>query len=161
PGQGAFRDCAAAFHTGLGETVAEAIDGGTPYFGICLGMQVLFESSEEAPGAQGLGFFQGAVRRFASDRVDASGGRLKVPHMGWNRVEGRHALLPAEDWFYFVHSYYCAPTDPSWTVGVAHYGDPFCAAVAKDRVFACQFHPEKSQDAGQDVIRRFLETPWS
>ena len=81
--------------------------------------------------------------------------------MGWNVVRGAHPLLDPEAWLYFVHSYHCVPADPSLTVGTAEYGAPFCAAIAKDNVFACQFHPEKSQRAGARVLERFLEDAWS
>jgi glutamine amidotransferase len=158
PGQGAFRDCGVALARGFGEALREVIARGTPYLGLCLGMQLLFEESEEAPEQRGLGHFKGRVVRFAGDMLDPqSGQRLKVPHMGWNQVEGRHALLPARAWFYFVHSYRCVPTDPNLVVGRAEYGSAFCAAVARDNVFACQFHPEKSQDEGQGLLQRFVE----
>lgn len=157
PGQGAFRDCAAALEGGIGEVLRQRIAAGTPYLGICLGMQLLFEESEEALGAPGLGVFTGNVVRFAADLTDPeTRARLKVPHMGWNEVRGAHPLLPDSAWFYFVHSFYCVPEDTSLVVGTADYGDNFCAAVARDNVFACQFHPEKSQDAGADVLARFL-----
>lgn len=157
PGQGAFRDCALALERGFAEALRELLRRGTPYLGICLGMQLLFESSEEAQGARGLGFFAGAVKRFAAGMRDPEAQQLlKVPHMGWNEVEATHPLLPARGYFYFVHSYYCAPSDASLTVGVARYGEPFCAALARDNVFACQFHPEKSQDQGQRLLELFL-----
>jgi glutamine amidotransferase len=163
PGQGAFGDCARALDAGLREVLAEHVAKDRPYLGICLGMQVLFASSEEAPGAQGLGLFPGAVRRFASDLRDPDdpSRRLKVPHMGWNEVEGRHPLLPPRDHFYFVHSYHCVVDDPSLVVGTAEYGHPFCAAVARGALFACQFHPEKSQAAGARLLARFVEDAWS
>jgi len=157
PGQGAFRDCAAALDGAMGEVLRERIAAGTPYLGICLGMQALFASSEEAPGAAGLGVFAGSVLRFPADLSEAeSHARLKVPHIGWNEVRGAHPLLPESARFYFVHSFYCAPEDTSLIVGTADYGDIFCAAIARDNVFACQFHPEKSQDAGAAVLERFL-----
>jgi glutamine amidotransferase len=159
PGQGAFRDCALALQRGFAEALGELLKRGTPYLGICLGMQLLFESSEEAVGAKGLGFFAGTVKRFPDAMRDPdTQQRLKVPHMGWNEVEAQHALLPARAHFYFVHSYYCAPDDPSLTVGVTRYGEPFCAALAQGHVFACQFHPEKSQDQGQRLLESFLRT---
>ncbi len=157
PGQGAFRDCALALERGFAQALRDVIAQGTPYLGLCLGMQLLFEASEEAPGLAGLGFFAGKVARFAGDMRDPdSHDRLKVPHMGWNEVEGSHPYLPQRAYFYFVHSYYCAPVDTSITVGHTHYGIDFCAAVAKDNVFACQFHPEKSQAEGHVVLSRFL-----
>ena len=90
------------------------------------------------------------------------GARLKVPHMGWNEVRGTHRYLPERGWFYFVHSYYCDPVDTSQVVGTVQYGHPFCAAVARDNLFACQFHPEKSQGEGHALLSRFIEdTSWS
>lgn len=161
PGQGAFRDAASALAGGLGEAVVEHIRSGKPYLGICLGMQTLFESSEEAPGVAGLGVYEGMVPRFADGMRDPSTGeRLKVPHIGWNEVSSRHPLLPAWGWFYFVHSYYCLPADDSLVVATADYGGPFCAAVGRDNVFACQFHPEKSSHEGHRLIERFL-APWT
>jgi len=162
PGQGAFRDCAAALSGPLGEVIREHIAAERPYLGICLGMQALFESSAEAPGAAGLGIFAGTVDRLEpGEDPDEPGRRLKVPHMGWNQVEGSHPLLPERDWFYFVHSYACVPADPPIVVGRAQYGGPVCAAVARGHVFACQFHPEKSQRAGAALLERFLEGRWS
>jgi glutamine amidotransferase len=157
PGQGAFRDCAAALERGFGPALREVIASGKPYLGLCLGMQVLFEESEESPGSRGLGLFAGRVRRFDKDLRDpVSQARLKVPHMGWNEVEGAHRLLPQRGWFYFVHSYCAMPEDPTLTVGRAHYGGEFCVAVARDNVFACQFHPEKSQEEGRALLERFV-----
>lgn len=161
PGQGAFRDAARALAEGLGDAVREVIAAGKPYLGICLGMQTLFERSDEAPGAPGLGLYRGAVVRFADDMRDAtSGERLKVPHMGWNEVSGQHPLLPTWGWFYFTHSYHCVPQEDSLVAARADYGGAFCAAVARDNVFACQFHPEKSHREGHRLIQRFLE-PWT
>jgi len=156
PGQGAYQDCAAAMGTALGEAVRSSIAGGAPYLGICLGMQVLFDGSEEAPGAKGLGVIPGMVVKFAPTDGVAGESRRKVPHMGWNEVTGSHAFLPASGWFYFVHSYYCVPTDPAFIAATTDYGQAFCSAVAKDNLFACQFHPEKSQDEGDALIGRFL-----
>jgi glutamine amidotransferase len=159
PGQGAFRDCGVALERGFGSALREVIAKGTPYLGICLGMQLLFEKSAEAPGALGLGHFAGTVERFPRHMHDESGARLKVPHMGWNDVlsGGAHAALPAHGWFYFTHSYVCVPSDASLTVGRVSYGAEFCAAVARDNVFACQFHPEKSQEEGHLLLQRFVE----
>jgi glutamine amidotransferase len=157
PGQGAFRDCALGLSRGFREAISAFIATGRPYLGICLGMQMLFESSEEAPGSSGIGFFRGHVRRFARDLVDPETAEpLTVPHMGWNQVAGEHALLPKDAWFYFTHSYYCVPEDPSLTVGSTEYGPRFCAVVARDNVFACQFHPEKSQEQGKELLDRFV-----
>lgn len=162
PGQGAFRECASALDSGLREALTEAIGAGVPYLGICLGMQMLFERSDEAPGARGLGVLAGGVERLRADLRDPDTGEpLKIPHVGWNEVVAHHALLPERAWFYFVHSYHCVPADPAVVVGTASYGEPICAAVARDNVLACQFHPEKSQDAGHRVLVRFLEARWS
>ncbi len=158
PGQGAFGDGARALGAGLGEALVEHVERDRPFLGICLGMQLLFDSSEEAPGVPGLSVLPGTVRRFASGMIDPDepGRRLKVPHMGWSEVEGAHPLLPERDYFYFVHSYYCAPADHALTVGVARYGGPFCAAIARGALFACQFHAEKSQAAGARLLAGFL-----
>jgi glutamine amidotransferase len=157
PGQGAFRDCAAALARGFGPALREVIASGKPYLGLCLGMQVLFESTEESPGNAGLGLFAGTVQRFDRELRDPHNqARLKVPHMGWNQVEAERRFLPRSGWFYFVHSYYAVPRDPALTVARARYGGDFCVAIAKDNVFACQFHPEKSQEEGQALLQRFV-----
>ena len=159
PGQGAFRDCASALARGFDEVLHEFIASGRPYLGICLGMQLLFERSAEAPSAKGLGLFAGSVERFSGEmRDEASGERLKVPHMGWNQVMGQHPWLAEGGWYYFVHSYYCVPAAAELSVGRVHYGDDFCAVVARDNVFACQFHPEKSQEDGHVLLSRFVES---
>ncbi len=158
PGQGAFRDCAVAMGRGMGDAVKEAIRAGTPYLGICLGLQVLFEASAEADGCEGLGVLKGKVERLTGG-VDAfTGAALKIPHMGWNRVDpyGASLLPPDAASFYFVHSYAVVPADPSVVVAMTDYGGPFVSAVAKDNVFACQFHPEKSQAVGLALLTRFV-----
>lgn len=162
PGQGHFRDCARVFDGPLGDAVRDHIAAERPYLGICLGMQVLFERSEEAPEARGLGVFAGSVRRFAAgvpDPADPTRAR-KVPHMGWNEVEGSHAMLPARAWYYFVHSYHCVPDDEVG-VGWTDYGERVCAAVARGSVLAVQFHPEKSHRAGAALLEAFVEDQWS
>jgi glutamine amidotransferase len=157
PGQGAF----GVFMRGLverdlGPPLREAIASGRPYLGICLGMQILFESSEEQGPVAGLGVLAGDVRRLRPD--DA---RLKVPHIGWNRVTGRRdPLLAGIDdgaHFYFVHSFHAVPADPADVALTAEHGEPITAAVRKDNVFACQFHPEKSQAVGLQLLRNFVE----
>ncbi|MEY4508229.1 MAG: hypothetical protein RLZZ450_351 [Pseudomonadota bacterium] len=157
PGQGAFRDCAIALERGFGPALREIIQAGTPYLGICLGMQLLFEQSAEAPGARGLGHFKGAVERLPRTLKDPDGIPLKVPHMGWNAVHGVHPAFEDQAWFYFTHSYVCVPQDESVIVGRAAYDVNFCAAVARDNVFACQFHPEKSQEEGHKLLARFVQ----
>jgi glutamine amidotransferase len=160
PGQGAFRDCAAALGDGrgIGEAIRASIARGAPYLGICLGMQVLFESSEESMGGAGLGVYEGTVKRLP-DR-DPNDERLKIPHVGWNTIDpraGASGILPkGPAWFYFVHSYAVVPRDPSLVAATCDYGEPFVAAVAKDNVLAVQFHPEKSQAAGLALLARFL-----
>ena len=162
PGQGAFKECAHALRGEVGDAVREWIDSGRPYLGICLGMQALFESSEEAPGEKGLGIFAGTVQRFDRDLSDTDGNPLKVPHIGWNQIESRHPVFENGEWYYFVHSYYCVPSDESLIVATTDYGGPFCSAIARDNVLACQFHPEKSQHAGARVISHFLgDISWS
>ena len=151
PGQGGFAFGAASLSSGMGDALREYVASDRPYFGICLGMQLLFETSEEAPGARGLGVFEGSVERLAPP-----GGR-KVPHMGWNALASRHELLPDGAWVYFVHSYHCVPRDESLVVATVDYGQSVCAAVARGRTFATQFHPEKSQRRGEALLRRFLD----
>jgi glutamine amidotransferase len=165
PGQGAFGDCASALgpDAPLGGAIAESIKSGKPYLGICLGLQVLFESSEESPGHPGLGIYAGQVRKLPIGTVDADGRRLKVPHIGWARVavRGTHPVLDvpsADNWFYFVHSYHAVPADESLIAAVSAFGDlPITAAVARDNVVAVQYHPEKSQAAGLELLRQFVE----
>ena len=159
PGQGAFRDCARALaDNGLGEAIRATIRRGTPYLGICLGMQVLFASSEEAPGCGGLALFEGDVGLLPNE--GPGGERLKIPHIGWNTVDLRPAggaLLPSvPTYFYFVHSYAVRPRDPAIVAATTDYGSPFVSAVARDNVVAVQFHPEKSQGAGLALLARFV-----
>jgi len=163
PGQGAFRDCARALDgdgTGLGDAVRASIRSGKPYLGICLGMQVLFGSSEEAPGCGGLAIFEGEVTRLADQAPN--GERLKIPHVGWNTADvrpGASPLLPSSPThFYFVHSFAVRPRDPALIAATTEYGTPFVSAVAKDNVLAVQFHPEKSQAAGLALLTRFVRT---
>lgn len=164
PGQGAFRDCAAALGApaGLGEAIRAAIAAGRPYLGICLGLQALFEESEEAPGAAGLGVFRGRVARLTPSEG------VKIPHMGWNRVALQRAgagPLAAFDgapggeapYFYFVHSFHAIPEDPSLVAAITEHGPHrVTAAVQRDNVTATQFHPEKSQEAGLRLLAAFL-----
>jgi glutamine amidotransferase len=165
PGQGAFRDASAALQGQLGDAVRETIARGTPYLGICLGLQVLFDGSSEAPGATGLSVIPGTVELVKARESSAGaveGDRLKLPHMGWNQVEtrGDSALsesLRGEPWFYFVHSFHAAPRDPSVIAGIASHGSAeVVAAIAWRNVWATQFHPEKSDRAGLMLIQRFL-----
>lgn len=145
PGQGAFRDFSLALDHGLGDSIRAHIRSGKPYLGLCLGMQALFDSSDEAPGCKGLGVFPGRVRKLKPGNPAD-----KVPHTGWNTVEGM-------GWFYFVHSYVCEPADRSIVSGwTTHGADRFASAVRKDNVFAVQFHPEKSQREGLMLLERWL-----
>lgn len=161
PGQGAMPDCMAALRqSGLGEAVEDGLKN-KPFFGICVGAQLLFEHSEEGDTA-GLGWFKGRVKRFAANQTDAHGGRLKVPHMGWNTVRQTrpHPLfkdIGQETRFYFVHSYYFAPEDPETVLATSEYPHEFACIVGKDNVFATQFHTEKSHDAGLLLLRNFLD----
>jgi imidazole glycerol-phosphate synthase subunit HisH len=159
PGQGGFRDSAARLaEHGLGECIQEKMRAGTPYLGICLGLQMLFESSEEAPGAAGFGWFKGAVRKLIGSDT------IKIPHMGWNALElrsGGHPLLDAAGgehaYVYFVHSFHAVASEPDVVrATVSHGENVVTAAVARDNVVATQFHPEKSQSAGIALLRRFL-----
>ena len=158
PGQGAFRDCMAHLQEhGFVAPLREWIVENRPFFGICMGLQLLFDASEESPGVTGLGVLPGTVRRFEADDT------RKVPQMGWNRVEwmlkddpvftsdlnGRH--------FYFVHSYHIPDTDLPWAAGKSDYGHPYVSAVRKGRCYAVQFHPEKSQKDGLQLIKNFAD----
>jgi glutamine amidotransferase len=154
PGVGAFGDCVRGLQSrGLWEPVREWLAADRPFLGICVGYQMLFDESEESPGVRGFGFFAGKVRRFATPGI-------KVPQIGWNRLElTPHPLwggLPPEPHVYFVHSYFPAPADPAIVIARAHYGEPFAAAAARGRIAAVQFHPEKSQSAGLRILRNFL-----
>jgi len=163
PGQGAMRDCMRELdQRGLRPAVLKAA-AEKPFLGICIGLQMLFEHSEEGD-TPGLGVLPGVVRRFPPERmVDARGARLKVPHMGWNEV---HQAEPHALWdgiadgsrFYFVHSYYAEAAEPALVAAFSVYGFPFTCAVARANIFAVQFHPEKSQSAGLRLLENF--TTW-
>ena len=158
PGQGAMPDCMASLNArGLGEAVAEAA-GGKPFLGLCIGQQMLFEGSDEGD-TPGLALVMGRVRGFSRTAERARAG-FKVPHMGWNQVRQvrPHALwrgIPDGARFYFVHSYYCDPKEPSLAVGETRYPDAFTSAIARDNIFATQFHPEKSATAGLTLLGNF------
>lgn len=162
PGQGAMPDCMANLaRSGLKEAILMACET-KPFFGICVGEQMLFNDSEEGPTA-GLGVMPGHVVKFTAARgaISAQGQRLKVPHMGWNQVRwsGQHPVLKGvEDgsWFYFVHSFHAEPTDTSLILGSSDYGARFTCAVARDNIFATQFHPEKSAANGLKLLSNFV-----
>jgi glutamine amidotransferase len=161
PGQGAFGDCARALGATVGDAVREHIQSGRPYLGICLGLQVLFESSEEAPGCAGLGILEGSVVKLRGGSDPTTGEPLKIPHMGWNTVqpvENNRGLLPSglPKHFYFMSSFVVVPRHPGAIAATTEYGERFASAVAVGNVFACQFHPEKSQRAGLALLETFL-----
>ena len=164
PGQGAMRDCMAHLGaSGLQQAVLEAARN-KPMLGVCVGEQMLFDWSQEgdSEGTNGLGLIPGKVVRFDLEgQLQDDGSRFKVPQMGWNRVRQtqRHPLwdgVPDESFFYFVHSYYGVPDNPAHTSGETLYGAPFTSAIARDNLFATQFHPEKSADAGLRLYRNFV-----
>lgn len=161
PGQGAMPDCMRELDArGLRPAVLEAARS-KPFLGICIGQQMLFEHSEEG-NVPGLGVFKGEVRRFPADRmVGADGARLKVPHMGWNEVWQKQphplwANIPDGARFYYVHSYYVDPADTGIVAATTDYGIPFTGAVAQANIFAVQFHPEKSAEAGLQLLSNFM-----
>ena len=161
PGVGAMRDCIAGMKAvGVDEEVREAVKQ-KPVLAICVGMQALMNHSEENGGVDCLGMFAGKVKFFGNNLVE-SGERLKVPHMGWNEVQHMvdHALwrdIPQNSRFYFVHSYYVDVADRQLIAGQTHYGLDFTTAIAHDNLFAVQFHPEKSQKMGLQLLKNFVE----
>jgi glutamine amidotransferase len=162
PGQGAMRDCMRSLReSGAEEAVLRAMKT-RPVMGVCVGEQMLFDSSEENDGTPGLGLLPGKVVRFQLDgKLQADGSRFKVPQMGWNRVRQvrAHPLWDGvEDgaWFYFVHSYYAQPVNPDDNIGEADYGGPYCCVVARANIVATQFHPEKSASAGLRLYHNFV-----
>jgi len=156
PGVGAFGDAMENLKTyGLDAVIHEVVEKRTPFLGICLGMQLLFERSDEAPGVEGLGVLKGEILRIP----DQEG--LKIPHMGWNSLHlqnsGRlFAGLPDEPYVYFVHSYYLKAADESIVKATTEYSTHIHASVEQDHVFACQFHPEKSSDTGLKILENFV-----
>lgn len=164
PGQGAARDCMSELQKReLVEVVSEAAHT-KPFLGICMGMQVLMQRSEENDGVDCMGLYAGEVKHFEGNigRRDASGERLKIPQMGWNRVEHtqEHPLwkgIESGSRFYFVHSYYVVPEDKALIAGTTEYGIEYASAIAKDNVFAIQSHPEKSADDGLQLLRNFTQ----
>lgn len=157
PGVGSFGDAMEKLNQyGLTDVIREAVDSGKPFLGICLGLQLLFESSEESPGTPGLGILPGKILRIP----DCPG--LKIPHMGWNSLSikpGAKLFQGVENgaYVYFVHSYYCKARDESIVAASTEYSTHIHASVEKDNVFACQFHPEKSSGVGLRILKNFLE----
>ena len=157
PGVGAFGDAMGKLHDyGLVEVIHKVVEKNTPFLGICLGLQLMFESSEETPGVEGLGILKGKIVKIPEN------GDLKIPHMGWNSLhfqnEGRlFANLPQDSYVYFVHSYYLQADDESIVKATTDYSTCIHASVEKDNVFACQFHPEKSSDVGLTILKNFCE----
>lgn len=156
PGVGAFADCMGHLveHDFVG-AIGNWVDAGKPFMGICLGLQALFDSSEESPGVEGLRIFSGTVKRFNLPK------ELKVPQIGWNRMREVRADCPMFDgiddgsFFYLVHSFYVCPEDETIIAGKTEYGIDYCTCVWKDNIFATQFHPEKSQAVGLRMLRNF------
>ena len=159
PGVGAFGDAMANLQRlGLVEVIRETAASGKPFLGICLGLQLLFEDSDETPGVLGLGILRGHIKRIPEQPG------LKVPHMGWNNLELHHdgALfrgLPEHPYVYFVHSYYLEAEDPDIVTATAEYGVTIHASVQRGNLFACQFHPEKSSQIGLAILKNFAELP--
>jgi glutamine amidotransferase len=164
PGQGAMPDCMRYLRESGLEEAVRAAAASKPVLAVCIGEQMLFERSEEGD-TPGLGLFAGNVVRFRDEAMRTDdGARLKVPHMGWNRVRQtvRHRLwdgIADDSWFYFVHSYYVAPRDAALVAGTSEYGHSFTCVVARDNIFATQFHPEKSAAAGLKLYENF--TRWN
>lgn len=156
PGVGAFGDAMGKLENyNLIPVIHKVIEKGTPFLGICLGLQLLFEESEESPGVKGLGILPGKIKRIPE------GNGLKIPHIGWNSLDfpnkGKlYCNLINEQYVYFVHSYYLEADDPSIVVATTEYNVTIHASVEKDNIFACQFHPEKSSDVGLQILKNFL-----
>lgn len=151
PGQGHFGQVMESLKfQGLAEPLKRRLNEGVPFLGICVGLQVLFDSSEEAPGVQGLGVFKGKNVRFRQG---------KIPQIGWNQIQTEKSnTLLSNDYFYFVNSFHVVPSDPAVVSATAEYHIPFTAAVEKGNIVATQFHPEKSGKTGQEVLRRWVES---
>jgi len=162
PGQGAMRDCMRSLNeSGVRDALLRAA-ASKPMMGVCVGEQMLFDLSEEGGNTPGLGLLPGKVVRFQLDgMLQEDGSRFKVPQMGWNQVRQRapHAMwagIPDNAWFYFVHSYYAQPAQAEHSAAETVYGQPFCCAVARDNIFATQFHPEKSAATGLQLYKNFI-----
>ncbi|MGW8389477.1 imidazole glycerol phosphate synthase subunit HisH [Pseudoduganella sp. HUAS MS19] len=162
PGQGAMRDCMRSLNeSGVRDALMRAA-AAKPMMGVCVGEQMLFDVSEEGGNTPGLGLLPGKVVRFQLDgMLQEDGSRFKVPQMGWNQVRQRapHAMwegIPDNAWFYFVHSYFAQPAQAQHSAAETVYGQPFCCAVARDNIFATQFHPEKSAATGLQLYKNFI-----
>jgi glutamine amidotransferase len=163
PGVGAFTDGMQHLReAGFDAAIRDFVATGRPFLGICLGMQLLFDASEEDAPNEGLGLVPGRVVRFQEEQ-GAGKPRLKVPHMGWNQLDPRakpgnplFAGITPQDHVYFVHGYHCVPDDPTAVAATCGYGKPFCASVWRDNLYATQFHPEKSQAVGLKILENFL-----
>ena len=157
PGVGAFGDAMGKLHDyGLVEVIHQVVEKNIPFLGICLGLQLMFESSEETPGVEGLGLLKGKIVKIPEN------GELKIPHMGWNSLHFQNngrlfSNLPQDSYVYFVHSYYLQAEDESIVKATTDYSTCIHASVEKDNVFACQFHPEKSSDVGLTILKNFCE----
>jgi len=160
PGVGAFRDCIRSLEKlNLIDSIMQSVQSGKPFLGICLGLQVLFTESEEFGTTPGLNLIPGRVVRFA-ERDTPGAERLKIPHMGWNTISLRREApvfsgIKGGSYFYFVHSYYVVPEDTSVIASTTGYGVEFTSSIQKDNIFACQFHPEKSQGLGLRLLKNF------
>jgi glutamine amidotransferase len=161
PGVGAFADCMENLaRMGLVDTVHRVVGSGRPFMGICLGLQLLFDESEEFGLHKGLGIIPGRVVRFPTEVAGNTEELYKIPHMGWNKVNIKNrpphlAGVADGSFFYFVHSYYVVPADPTVAATTTSYGVEFVSSVWKDNIFATQFHPEKSQELGLGILKRF------
>lgn len=162
PGVGSFGDAMGKLESyGLIPVIKEAVDKNIPFLGICLGLQLLFEESQESPGVKGLGLLPGKILRIPPAQDAVTGENLKIPQIGWNCLsyprEGRlFKDVPAESYVYFVHSYYLQASDKSIVTATVPYGVTVEASVEKGNLFACQFHPEKSAEVGMQILRNFL-----
>lgn len=157
PGVGSFGDCMDNLNKyNLVEVIKDVVAKGTPFLGVCLGLQLMFEESEESPGVKGLGLLKGQIKRIPE------GEYKKIPHMGWNSLELKRKGrlfdgIPDNPYVYFVHSYYLDAADKSIVVGTTEYNVSIDATVERDNIFGCQFHPEKSSDVGLKILKNFVD----